>query len=167
MSVNNTWMDLDNKFTTIGLDKPNMRGICQSSNSVTKVMYTEHPYVALCFKVEYTAQIPLQSGMDKFTLVVGWELFLPDINSLHDKSEDFHLTLRSGNQVSIGNELIWGDSSELKVFDLEIFGEISDDERPRMRKDLTGFHREGIDPIEFQDNDQRRKQVEEQRMKEI
>ena len=76
--------------------------------------------------------------MDKFTLVVGWELFLPDINSLHDKSEDFHLTLRSGNQVSIGNELIWGDSSELKVFDLEIFGEISDDERPRKGKDIPG-----------------------------
>ena len=62
VSLNNSWMDLDEGENILNLLPPDEHSVCKSSNSLCLREYIPHPLVALCFKVIYKAKIPTQTN---------------------------------------------------------------------------------------------------------
>ena len=63
VNVNNTWRNLngnEERFTI--MDEPSRDGICRGQGSIELPNYIEHSLVALTFRIEFTAHLPLKTG---------------------------------------------------------------------------------------------------------
>ena len=101
--------------------------------------------MALTFTLEYYARIPLPGGEYKDIIhTVGWELFMPQLDNKGrvDQAQKIHTTLKAGNQNSPTSDLIWGRNFDLKAFDLEIVGVLSDDPTPPPNTNLDHIKQE-------------------------
>ena len=127
VQINNSWKDEDTETVT-ALEPPDQNGICRSTGSLLLNRYFEHNLVALCFRVDYQAILPIKSGAIRESYVVGWEIFMPTmINSkeIHPMQKiDFFC--KQGPGVSAMKDLLWStEDLGMDHFNLRISGQLS------------------------------------------
>ena len=88
--------------------------------------YIAHPLVALTFRLEYVAQMPMIAGSIPQPFSIGWELFLPSMNqesSLHDQKLDFLCKLGPGNSPM--GDVLWANDMQFgKSFMVRVTGDL-------------------------------------------
>lgn len=67
----------------ITLEAPDSDGICKGTSSLEFAKYMPHNLLALNFKVEYSANLPTKPAPKPVHYVIGWQTYLPSINSSH------------------------------------------------------------------------------------
>lgn len=70
--------------------------------------YVEDPLVALTFRVEFSATLPVKPARN-IQLIVAWEIKLPELNREGQiPDQPIKLQCKLGNQFSIQNDMVWG-----------------------------------------------------------
>jgi len=67
-----------------------------------------HNMIALVFRVEYTAMLPIKPHARSISYTIGWDIMLPTLNSemqIHDQKIDFFCKMGPGNTLS--REILW------------------------------------------------------------
>ena len=60
VGVHNAWRNLNDTERMVILDEPDRQGICRGSGTVELTQYIEDPLVALTFRVEFEALLPIK-----------------------------------------------------------------------------------------------------------
>mmetsp|Transcript_38544 Transcript_38544/g.50521 ORF Transcript_38544/g.50521 Transcript_38544/m.50521 type:complete len:171 (-) Transcript_38544:3298-3810(-) len=60
VGVSNSWHNLNKMERQIVLDEPNRQGVCSGTGSVELSDYVEDPLVALTFRIEFNATLPVK-----------------------------------------------------------------------------------------------------------
>ena len=89
----------------------------------------------MTFSLEYVAKVPTQDGTIEKRHTVGWEIMLPIFEMDRVPDQDIEISLKSGNQVSLSSDLIWGNPVELKNYELKIYGVLSESATPPPKTD--------------------------------
>ena len=91
------------------LDEPDRQGICHGSSTVELNQYIEDPLVALVFRVEFEALLPVRPVARPIQHTVGWQVIMPKINDLGEvQTQNINMECKIGNQISLQNDLVWG-----------------------------------------------------------
>ena len=117
VSCNNTWKNIvDDAY--VSMSQPSEKGISQSGGSLTIKQFISHPLVALIFRVEYKAVIPMDSGRNEqvfFTL--GWSCHLPTFNAAGELSDELiDVKFKLGPGSTPTGDLLWDPNSEETSF---------------------------------------------------
>lgn len=80
VGVNNGWSELLTQDQYVSFQVPDKQNICKATGSMEISKYIAHPLVALTFRLEYVAQMPVMPGSIPQPFSIGWELFLPSMN---------------------------------------------------------------------------------------
>jgi hypothetical protein len=72
VAAHNTWRNLSTNESIIPLEEPDSRGICRGTSSIEIQRYIEDPLVALTFRVEYKAMLPVNPRPREVTFTVAW-----------------------------------------------------------------------------------------------
>ena len=78
--MNNCWHNLNKTERQIVLEEPNNRGLCQGTGSIILEDYIEHPLVALTFRIEFKAMLPVKPQPRQIYHTVAWQVQLPSLN---------------------------------------------------------------------------------------
>ena len=109
VGVHNTWKDLAEPERLVVLEEPDREGIARGTASVELPQYVEDPLVALTFRVEFGATLPVRPAQRAVSHTVAWQVHLPKINAQGEVvTEHVELDCKIGNQVSMQNDLVWG-----------------------------------------------------------
>lgn len=136
VGVHNTWKNLGGQEKMINLEEPDRMGICQGSGTVELNNYIEDPLIALTFRVEFEALLPVRPVARPITHTVAWQIVLPKINELGQvQTQNINMECKIGNQVSLQNDLVWGANQFSQItanhnrsnFKLQISAQISTD----------------------------------------
>ena len=80
VQLNNGWRDIDIE-NLINLEAPDEDGICRGASSLQVTKYMPHNLMAFHIRVIYEAQLPTKPIPKRANYVIGWQTFLPDINT--------------------------------------------------------------------------------------
>ena len=81
------------------MSAPTPAGLSSGSGSLTIKNFIKHPLVALIFRVEYRATIPMTDYNEQMFFTLGWTMHLPDFNAageLADTPIETNFTLGPG-----------------------------------------------------------------------
>ena len=91
------------------LEEPNAQGLCKGTGSIQLDDYIEDPLVALTFRIEFKAMLPIKPQPRQIYHTVAWQVYLPTLNTEGSiKSQSIDLECNIGNQISLMNDLVWG-----------------------------------------------------------
>jgi hypothetical protein len=94
------------------MSAPTPAGLSSGSGSLTIKNFIKHPLVALIFRVEYRATIPMTDYNEQMFFTLGWTIHLPDFNAageLADTPIETNFTMGPG--ISPQGELLWDPNS--------------------------------------------------------
>ena len=80
MKLNNGWKDLSDSDFTVTLEEPDKDGICRGTSSLEFAKFMPHNLMALNFKIEYVANLPLKPSKKQVSYILGWQTMLPALN---------------------------------------------------------------------------------------
>ena len=112
VSANNTWKNI-NDNAIVNMTAPNDKGICMSNGTLAIKNFIMHPLVALIFRLEYKASIPLGQRREQVYFNIGWTLHLPAFNAaneLSDEMVDCKFILGPGQTPN--GDLIWDPNAD-------------------------------------------------------
>ena len=72
VSAHNTWRNLGSNESIVLLEEPDSRGICRGTSSLELKHFIEDPLVALTFRVEYKAMLPVNPRPREAAFTVAW-----------------------------------------------------------------------------------------------
>ena len=112
VSANNTWRNItDDAY--VSMSAPNEQGVSTSGGSLAIKNFIQHPLVALMFRVEYKAIIPIENRQEQVFFTLGWSLHLPEFNPAGDLCDgmiDAKFTLGPG--ASPTGDLLWDPNAD-------------------------------------------------------
>ena len=75
--------------------------------------FIKHPLVALIFRVEYRATIPMNDHNEQMFFTLGFNMHLPDFNAAGELSDSpIDTTFNMGPGISPQGELLWDPNSQ-------------------------------------------------------
>jgi hypothetical protein len=87
VSCSNTWKNIvDDSY--VSMAPPNEKGISQSGGSLTIKNFINHPLIALIFRVEYKAVVPIEGRNEQVFFTLGWSCHLPTLNPAGELSDE-------------------------------------------------------------------------------
>ena len=131
VSVNNTWRNVvEDAYTS--MSSPNQQGVSTSGGSLTIKNFICHPMVALIFRVEYKATIPMPNGNEQMFFTIGWTLHLPAFNAAGELSnEQLETNFTMGPGTTPNGDLLWDANAEdTKYYQVKIKAWISVNSSP-------------------------------------
>ena len=101
---------MDKAERIIILDDPDPQtAMCRGPGIVELTNYIEDPLVAITFKVEFQALLPLKPQPEQRIFTVAWQVYMPTLNSEFEiVTENIKLPCNLGNQISVQNDMVWG-----------------------------------------------------------
>jgi len=72
IGINNAWRNLGGQERMVDLDEPDRQGVCHGSDRVELAQYMEDPLVALTFRVEFEALLPVKPVARLIKHTVAW-----------------------------------------------------------------------------------------------
>ena len=81
VAVHNTWHNLNKIERSINLEEPDRQGVCRGTGQVDLIDYIEDPLVALTFRIEFTATLPVKPVPRQIFHTVAWQFFMPSLNT--------------------------------------------------------------------------------------
>lgn len=110
--ANNTWRNITDE-AYVSLDPPNERGESHFMGSLPIKNLVLHPLVALIFRIEYKAIVPIESRNEQLYFTLGWHCHLPAFNAaneLCDEAIDAKFTLGPGSTPN--GDLLWDPNAD-------------------------------------------------------
>jgi hypothetical protein len=112
VSCNNTWRNITDD-TYVSMNPPNEQGVSSSGGSLTIKNFICHHLVALIFRVEYRATVPMDQHNEQVFFTLGWTCHLPAFNAAGDLSDEMlEATFTMGPGSTPQGDLLWDPNKE-------------------------------------------------------